>query len=542
VDDLLLVLQGALDRVIRRLRRGRRPERVRRRLLVVQIDGLSRAVFERALAGGHMRHVRRLLAGERYRQHPMSVGMPSSTPAFQMAAMYGVQPDIPGFHYHDKRRRADVHFPRAGHAAAVEEAHVAGRRGILEGGSVYGCVFTGGAENDFWSFAALTRPSGHGLVHVVSGLAVVVWVLLKGVAQTSVELLKLAARCLVDPRRARRRFRWTVIKVGVSIWVRQFFTAEVARDLYDGVPAIYVNYLDYDVAAHAFGPRDRAAYRALQFVDRSIRQLSRVLRRVPEHQYDLFILSDHGQAASVPFAKLAGGRSFERAVFDEVLDANGREGRLVPLSRQGGYAHGFAAYHIGRGAGADARRLDRDDGPGREDREAYERGGVRVISAGPNAFLYVVDTPDPLPLEEIEKRFPGLAERISAARGVGFVLARSAGGPACFHRGRRELLDAAVRRWFPDPADREVVVRDLTTLCAMPSAGDLIIYGTGAPEGNVSYVPEVGAHAGPSPDELHTFIVAPARVDVPPITHPLALYDLFIAYQETPAAGDRREL
>jgi hypothetical protein len=542
VDNLFLQLQSALDRAIRRLRRGRRPARMRRRLLVVQIDGLSRSVFELALAAGHMPHVRRLLASGKYRPYPMSVGMPSSTPAFQMAAMYGVQPDIPGFHYHDKRRRVDVHFPRAGHAAEVEAAHVAGRRGILEGGSVYGCVFTGGAENDFWSFSALTRPSGHGLVRVVSGLMVVLWVLLKGVTQTVVELAKLAARCLADPRRARRRFRWTVIKVGVSIWVRQFFTAEVARDLYDGIPAIYVNYLDYDVAAHAFGPRDRAAFRALQFVDRSIRQLSRVIRRVPEHQYDLFILSDHGQAASVPFVKLAGGRPFERVVFDDVLDAKAPPGALMPRSRNGGYPHGFAAYRIGRHAGAEARRPERDLGPGREDREAYERGGVRVISAGPNAFLYVVDTPDPLAIEEIEQRFPGLAEHISAARGVGFVLARSADGAACFHRGARQPLDAAVRKWFPDRDDREIVVRDLETLVAMPSAGDLIIYGTGAPEGNVSYVPEVGAHAGPSPDELHTFIVAPTRVAVPPVTHPLALYDLFIAYQEAPDSAHRREL
>jgi hypothetical protein len=76
----------------------------------------------------------------------------------------------------------------------------------------------------------------------------------------------------------------------------------------------------------------------------------------------------------------------------------------------------------------------------------------------------------------------------------------------------------------------------------MPSAGDLIIYGTGAPEGNVSYIPEVGAHAGPSPEELHTFIVAPSRVTVPAITHPLDLYDLFISYQETPGPAHRREL
>jgi hypothetical protein len=35
--------------------------------------------------------------------------------------MYGVRPDIPGFHYYDKRRRADVYFPRGGDAAHVEQ-------------------------------------------------------------------------------------------------------------------------------------------------------------------------------------------------------------------------------------------------------------------------------------------------------------------------------------------------------------------------------------------------------------------------------------
>ena len=52
-----------------------------------------------------------------------------------------------------------------------------------------------------------------------------------------------------------------------------------------------------------------------------------------------------------------------------------------------------------------------------------------------------------------------------------------------------------------------------------------MIYGIDAPEGHVSFIPEAGAHAGPSPEELHTFIVAPPAVRVPgPITHPVQLY------------------
>jgi hypothetical protein len=76
----------------------------------------------------------------------------------------------------------------------------------------------------------------------------------------------------------------------------------------------------------------------------------------------------------------------------------------------------------------------------------------------------------------------------------------------------------------------------------MRSAGDLVIYGTSTPEGHVSFLQEWGAHAGPSYEEMHTFIVHPARVALPlPITHPLQLYDYFIRYQEPVPAEPQRQ-
>src|SRR5262245_18060883 len=168
LDDLFLRLQRGIDRVIRRLMLGARPAPSRRRLLIVQIDGLSRTVLRQALSRGDMPVLRGLIEDDGYRLTPMTVGLPTSTPAFQMATMYGVRPDIPGFHYHDKRRRSDIHCPRAGHAAFVETQQASARPGILAGGSVYGYVFTGGATNDFFSFARLTRPRSSGLVRVFS--------------------------------------------------------------------------------------------------------------------------------------------------------------------------------------------------------------------------------------------------------------------------------------------------------------------------------------------------------------------------------------
>src|SRR5438132_10888527 len=160
IDDLVLALQRLVDRFARWVRLGRPAEVVRRRFLIIQIDGLSDSVFEKALASRAMPNTARLIKSQLFERRPLSVGLPSSTPAFQAAAMYGVKPDIPGFHYYDKRRKADVYFPRGGDAAHVEAAQTAGRRGIVSGGGTYGCVLTGGAASNLLPFAMVKAPPG----------------------------------------------------------------------------------------------------------------------------------------------------------------------------------------------------------------------------------------------------------------------------------------------------------------------------------------------------------------------------------------------
>ena len=536
LDDLVLSLQRALDRVVRRARLGRAPTPGRRRLLIVQIDGLAHAVLQRALDEGRMPFLRRLLEHGGYRLHPMSVGLPTSTPAFQMAVMYGVAPDIPGFHYHDKRRRSDVYFPRAGDAAHVEASQAAGRRGIVTGGSTYGCVFTGGASNSLLTFAMLKRPSAPGLLRALSAVVVLAWVVAKSAAISSVQIGRALLAFIADPVGAPRGWKLLAFKVGVSVWIRQLFTLSAARDLYAGTPAVYVNYLDYDIFAHAWGPRHRRALRALRSVDRSLHVLWRVARRVPEHRYDIYLLADHGQAHCTPYDRLTGGRRLERLLFEDFLDPAGAH-EVAPGRPEGRrLASGIKAVRAGRVPGVVQRFVNylEHDFPWLlgEVKEARQKGGVRVIAAGPNAFVYLLDDPAPLDLERVEQRFPGLAESISRSRGMGLVLARSADGPVCYWRGKRYGLADLGSGPFAGRADLDLVVAGIRDLMAMPSAGDLVLYGLEAPEGHVSFIAEIGAHAGPTEDEMQTFIVTPPGATLSaPVTHPLQLYPHFVRYQ-----------
>jgi hypothetical protein len=538
LDDLALRLQRLLDRLVRRLHLGRAPEATQRRVLIVQIDGLSRSVLEQALADRTAPFLARLLRQRGWRLTPMTVGLPTSTPAFQMSVMYGVRPDIPGFHYHDKRRRSDVYFPRGHDALLVEAAQAQGRRGILEAGSAYGCIFTGGATSNLLTFAMIRRPSRAGLLCLVSQLVVLGWVLVKCCALSALQVIRAPLRFVADPvGESARGWRWLAIKIGISVWLRELFTLAAARDLYAGVPAIYVNYLDYDVFAHAYGPRHRRALRALRRIDRSISRLWRVLRRVPEHRYDLYVLADHGQVACTPYERFSGGKPIEQALFDDFLDPLAEHAERRPAGRARRVAHGITAYRAHRAPGFFQRfvnYLERDfpwvlGGM----RSVREHNGIRVVSAGPNAFVYFLERAAPVRIEWIDDRFPGLADQIARSRGVGFVLARAADGPVCCWRGKRYRLDELGIGPFGGRDDLPRIVEGLRDLMAMESAGDLVVYGIGAPEGNVSFVPEVGAHGGPSYDELHTFVIHPPTVTLAsPIAHPTELYAHFMRSRE----------
>src|SRR5262249_48179199 len=161
----------------------------------------------------------------------------------------------------------------------------------------------------------------------------------------------------------------------------------VARDLYAGVPAVYVNYLDYDVFAHSYGPSHRRALRALRRVDGSLRKLARVLRRVPEHGYDLYVLSDHGQAPTTPYQQLRRGRKLEAQLFEDFLiPAHQHRVAPTPPSRRR-RPFGMTTYRRLGAPGMWQRFVNylEVDYPWLlgEIRQARERDGVRVVVAGP---------------------------------------------------------------------------------------------------------------------------------------------------------------
>jgi len=133
-----------------------------RRLVLVQLDGVSRRRLESAVRGGIMPFVARRLDEGRLALSSTYSGAPASTPAFQAGLFYGVAPSLPGFVWYDRRDGREVRMDRASDAAEVEARLSEKSLPLLRGGTSYFSIFSGGAALPHFCLSGRATRRGAG--------------------------------------------------------------------------------------------------------------------------------------------------------------------------------------------------------------------------------------------------------------------------------------------------------------------------------------------------------------------------------------------
>src|SRR5437660_10168349 len=95
------------------------------------------------MAHGYAPTLRALLERGPYRLSPCRAGAPTSTPAFQAGLLYGVDHQIPGYTWYDKRAGREVRMDRGQDARALEEELTRTGVPLLRGGSAYCLIVPG---------------------------------------------------------------------------------------------------------------------------------------------------------------------------------------------------------------------------------------------------------------------------------------------------------------------------------------------------------------------------------------------------------------
>ncbi len=527
----------------------------RRGFIILQIDGLAYDYLREAMERGYTPYLRRLVQEEGWNLIPWYCGLPSTTPAVQAAILFGNRENIPGFRWYDKRNRVAFVAKRPAQVQALQEQLKAGRVGILLGGSSYVSMFDGDANLALFTLASIhprfflesVRGIGLLLVFLLSPSRVlrVLWGTLVGYLRALVWRLMATLR-----RKPSRHYGLLspLLAAAVNTLFTEVQTFGVVLDIYRGVPSIYANYNAYDEVAHSFGPTDPAAFSVLRDIDHRIRQIDRARRRAARQggrPYDLFVLSDHGNAPAVPFSWQVGqtlGEFIAAQLGDVSLDeVFGRPGYAEAKARylieELGHLEGKLPPAVGRVVRSLRRSIGRRVPPDWE-AEAYDlerREDVVVRVSGPLAHVYFNVVPRPLDLIEVAVLYSHLLDRLMEMEAIGWIVGRAGEqvvvlGPG----GGRAVIDAQrVEVTPPDPlapyGDRERVAQEVYRLARYPHSGDLILMGRLLPDGPVvTFEEQVATHGGIGGGQEWPFLLQDGGINPEPITSPTVFYDYFL--------------
>jgi hypothetical protein len=508
----------------------------RRRVVLLQIDGLSSRRLKEALARGDMPQLERWIDSGQAKLHAIRAASPPSTPVFTAGLLYGARGGVPGFGWFDRKLGRQVRMDLAEDVSAVEAGLVGNRRPLLDGGTSYGTIWPGGAADAFFNVvlfnygATTTGRLVHNaydkLVSTAAGAVIVGRVASRFLLELGVGLWDFVRWCR-HVRTTRFEWRFLYMRLFVSVIMRDVSTQAAVVDILRGVPRIFIDYLGYDEYAHRRGPDSELALYNLQGIDRAISKIFGAVRAVPEYNYDIYVFSDHGQLATIPFERVV-GRDLTELVLDHARAAiagslkSSDVQELVSLR-----ATEFWTRTLPKGLRGPARiyvEWLRRRVRGAVDQKLLKPlDSIEVVTGGSIAHIYFDrGAPARLSLEEIDARYGELMATLEACRAVGLMVARSGDGPMVIYRGHRYRLGDRRALSKLEPFRRlgyDLIATHLMLAAEGKRYGDLVLYGAYAEAGDIAFDFEFGSHGGIGADELDQFMLHPSRVTMPAAFH-----------------------
>ena len=478
-------------------------------LIMVQIDGLSQPQFQHALARGELPFLRRLIKREHYRLHAHYSGLPSTTPAVQAELFYGIKGAVPAFSFRDHETGQIVRMYEPEVAGRLEALLAGqGQEALLEGGSAYADIYTGGAAESHFCPATMgwgpTLRAANPLVllafllsNLTSFLRVAVLLLL----ESGLALLDFG-RGLVRGQDFVKELKFIPTRVGISILLRELCVIGAKIDISRGLPIIHLNLLGYDEQSHRRGPRSLFAHWTLKGIDDAIARLWRASSQAAWRHYDLWIYSDHGQARVRPYLQVQG------YLLAEAVRATFEKSAIIP--GPGTRSQGVSSIQTQRVrflGGNNVQRLFSVLGIPGDEADAQQ---PIVTALGPVAHVYA-----PQPLTSEERNF--FARELAITHRIPIVLQLEASGRlwALTEQGEYQLPQDRAALFGAQHPFLDALGEDLLRICTHPDAGDLVLLGWRDGITPISFAQENGAHAGATPEETNGFALLPVDAPLP---------------------------
>jgi uncharacterized membrane protein YvlD (DUF360 family) len=523
---------GAFRRVVlRRYRQGIDPGVMGKPgVIFLEIDGLAYDALVRAMNKGKVPTMRKWIESGSHTLAPWETDLSSQTSASQAGILHGDNSEIPAFRWFDKAQGRVLVSSNLKVLGPFEQAHSDGNGLLAHGGTARASMLSGDADEVMLVASRLSEEKGESYrsffaspLNFTHTVMLFIWeMLLETGAKWSQRIRK-------EEPSIHRHFKYTVLRAGMTVALRDLSLNGVVGDMLRGAPYCYVTLAGYDEVAHHSGLDRHDTLTVLRKIDSRIHNLINLAKIAPR-DYRFVVLSDHGQTMGATF-KQRYGYDLEELVRTSVS----------PGTTVGGpstYAESGAGAGVAEGQ-SDWEHVSTVDAAAQESGMATGRIGSRlrkrlragdavptsmtdlvVMASGNLGIISFTGPAQRVTLEEIERDQPTLIDRLVSHPGVGFVMvATSADGPhgqdtvIIGGEGRRYLSDDRVVGKDPLEGYGPNAARHLRRTTSFTNCPDLLVMSTywAATDENAAFEELVGNHGGLGGEQTHPFVLFPSE-------------------------------
>ncbi len=531
-------------------------------LVMMEIDGLSVHHLRKALDDGIMPTVQKMIDEEGYSLSQVDCGIPSQTSACQAGIMFGDNYDIPAFRWYDKDKQK---LYVSGNDAGELNARYSGN-GLMRGGSSIDNMLNGDAQKSLLTLADLRTDDKEVDKQRAGDLSLLMmhpYFFMRTIAlffgSVGRELWegRKQRRNNVYPRLDRRKHFYPFVRAATCVLVRDLSANLTILDIVRGSPSIYVTWPGYDEVAHHSGPWTDDAFGELKRYDPVIARVRRVIKEKAPRDYELVILSDHGQSFGPTFLMRYG------VTLKEFIEQHLPAGMTVSQTGSGDTGvTSLSALSSDLGAvqqqgdSATSRSVAKQGqkllGKGIEQQEASNvvpPTQVTAYGSGNLAQVYFDLFPRKILLSELNGAFPGMVDALVQHEGLGLICGyEDDGTPVAIGKtGRRNLHTGVIIGEDPlipyapaeghGAASIEKRVWQVRRVMDFPHAGDLMVISTVYPDGTVAALEElIGNHGGIGGEQTDAFIFHPPALDVPDTRNSIDVFHILNNRRGQPVA------
>lgn len=450
--------------------------KVKKKVIILHIDGLGYKDALEAIHDGHMPFLKKLLSDEEYEILRYRSGLPSSTPYVQAGILYGDNSEIPSFVWWDRQKKKTIQIiDRTFYD--VDHKYFKKGKPLLKKGAAIATLFAGGSK------AALA------VAYIEKGSSQFRNIL------TRETFLHLFLNPLQNIRWHWHTFKKTV-KIGFEVaksilkrkyvdWLHfplyvldQFFlyyptSIAVKKAIGANFPVTYAGFYSYDNVAHIFGQKSSYGNGILKDIDNTLKNISLAIKKKDE--CELIILSDHGETKFKYIARKTGKTFAERV------------------------AEFLSGYKIIESPGKTVKPVGK------------AKGTVVLTYTGGLAHLYDTSGKTRMNYKQFSKKFPGFIQKIVSTDEIAGVIVKDAKNNLFITKDKVFSLDQplnnGVRTYLQKFDKPEIVAKQLSALNSFKNSGDIIILAEQEKKYQISFEPLVCGHGSIGGGQSHPFIL-----------------------------------